>query len=95
MTRCTSRPAARSRRTATSATVRTARTSSLPSEPVDAREHHHEPETRHLPVSVRLTVEAVERHVPSSVRVEVLDLMSDLEALGTDRAPDAGTEAGR
>ena len=68
---------------------------SLPSEPVDAREHQHEPETRHLPVSVRLTVEAVERHVPSSVRVEVLDLMSDLQALGTDRAPDAGTEAGR
>ncbi len=69
---------------------------SLPSEPVDAREHHHEPESRHLPVSVRLTVEAVERHVPSSVRVEVLDLMSDLQALDTDRATaDAGTEAGR
>ncbi len=67
----------------------------LPSEPVDAREHHHEPEIRHLPVSVRLTVEAVERHVPSSVRVEVLDLMSDLQALDTDRAADAGTEAGR
>lgn len=69
---------------------------SLPSEPVDAREHHHETESRHLPVSVRLTVEAVERHVPSSVRVEVLDLMSDLQALDTDRATDdAGTEAGR
>src|SRR6478672_11712473 len=67
----------------------------LPSEPVDAREHHHEPESRHLPVSVRLTVEAVERHVPSSVRVEVLDLMSDLQALDTDRAADAGTGAGR
>ena len=47
-------------------------------------------------MSVRLTVEAVERHVPSSVRVEVLDLMSDLQALDTDRATDdAGTEAGR
>ncbi len=69
---------------------------SLPSEPVDAREHHHETESRHLPVSVRLTVEAVERHVPSSVRVEVLDLMSDLQPLDTDRAAgDAGTEAGR
>ena len=67
----------------------------LPSEPVDAREHHHEPESRHLPVSVRLTVEAVERHVPSSVRVELLDLMSDLQALDTDRAADAGTGAGR
>jgi hypothetical protein len=46
-------------------------------------------------VSVRLTVEAVERHVPSSVRVEVLDLMADLQALDTDPAADAGTEAGR
>ncbi len=70
----------------------------------------HEPERRHLPVSVRLTVEAVERHVPSSVRVEVLDLMSDLEALdsgsdvdgagasggdATDRTADTRTEAGR
>jgi hypothetical protein len=44
-------------------------------------------------VSVRLTVEAVERHVPSSVRIEVLDLMSDLESL--DAAADATTEAGR
>ena len=68
---------------------------SVPGEAVDAREHHHEPESRHLPVSVCLTVEAVERHVPSSVRVEVLDLMSDLQALDTDRAADAGTEAGR
>jgi hypothetical protein len=32
---------------------------------------------------VRLTVEAVERHVPSSVRVELLDLLSDLESLGS------------
>src|SRR3954471_1760180 len=29
-----------------------------------AHDHQHEPETRHLPVSVRLTVEAVARHVP-------------------------------
>lgn len=62
-------------------------------------------EPRHLPVSVRLTVETVERHVPSSVRVEVLDLMSDLEALAADGddpgdavwppAADERTEAGR
>jgi CBS domain containing-hemolysin-like protein len=63
--------------------------------PADGGDHDHEPERRHLPVSVRLTVQAVERHVPSSVRVEVLDLMSDLQALDTDRAADAGTEAGR
>jgi len=43
----------------------------------------------------------VERHVPSWVRVEVLDLMSDLESLDVDSAPDdaagtdATTEAGR
>jgi CBS domain containing-hemolysin-like protein len=52
---------------------------------------------RHLPVSVRLTVEAVERHVPSSVRITVLDLMSDLESLDS-RSPaggDATMEAGR
>ncbi|NUR82393.1 MAG: HlyC/CorC family transporter [Dermatophilaceae bacterium] len=61
-------------------------------------------EPRRLPVSVRLTVEAVERHVPSSVRVEVLDLMTDLEDLDADAqepgdgAPSAAhqrTEAGR
>ena len=78
--------------------------------PADGGDHDHEPERRHLTVSVRLTVEAVERHVPSSVRVEVLDLMSDLEALdsgrtfadegdagddATDRSADARTEAGR
>jgi CBS domain containing-hemolysin-like protein len=66
---------------------------SATADPVEAREDHQEPEGRHLPVSVRLTVEAVERHVPSSVRIEVLDLMSDLESL--DAAADATTEAGR
>jgi CBS domain containing-hemolysin-like protein len=66
---------------------------SVTDDPVEAREDHQEPEGRHLPVSVRLTVEAVERHVPSSVRIEVLDLMSDLESL--DPASDATTEAGR
>ena len=35
---------------------------------------HDELERRDLPVSVRLTVEAVERHVPSSVRVQVQGL---------------------
>ena len=59
----------------------------------DPREpdREHDREHRHLPVSVRLTVEAVERHVPSAVRVEVLDLMSDLEALdiGSDHGSDA------
>jgi hypothetical protein len=62
------------------------------------RADRHDPERRHLPVSVRLTVEAVERHVPSSVRVEVLDLLSDLEALEGDapgRATDEGTGASR
>ena len=78
--------------------------------PANGGDHDHEPDRRHLTVSVRLTVEAVERHVPSSVRVEVLDLMSDLEALdsgrtfadegdagddATDRSADARTEAGR
>ena len=77
----------------TSGTVRTARTSRA--ERRSTRASRPRARDRHLPVSVRLTVEAVERHVPSSVRVEVLDLMSDLEALGTDRAADAGTEAGR
>ncbi|MFM6852307.1 MAG: hemolysin family protein [Terrabacter sp.] len=51
-------------------------------------------EPRHLPVSVRLTVEAVERHVPSSVRVEVLDLMSDLEALDAENADKVDTRDG-
>ena len=62
------------------------------------RADRHDPERRRLPVSVRLTVEAVERHVPSSVRVEVLDLLSDLEALEGDapgRATDEGTGASR
>ncbi|WP_330474358.1 hemolysin family protein [Terrabacter sp. C0L_2] len=80
-----------------------------PAEPRDDHPDHHDHETRHLPVSVRLTVEAVERHVPSWVRVEVLDLMSDLESLDadndaddaagmaadTDADTDATTEAGR
>ena len=68
--------------------------------PANGGDHDHEPERRHLTVSVRLTVEAVERHVPSSVRVEVLDLMSDLEALDSGRtfadegdAGDAGDDA--
>ncbi|KRF40435.1 hemolysin family protein [Terrabacter sp. Soil810] len=71
--------------------------------PADGGDHEPEPERRHLTVSVRLTVEAVERHVPSSVRVEVLDLMSDLEALDSGRtfadegdagdAGDAGDDA--
>src|SRR4051794_23920713 len=63
-------------------------------EPEDhgSRDHAHEPEARHLPVSVRLTVEAVERHVPSSVRVEVLDLMSDLESLGSPSTDQPGDD---
>jgi CBS domain containing-hemolysin-like protein len=71
----------------------------------DARDDERDDEEpRRLPVSVRLTVAAVERHVPSSVRVEVLDLMSDLEALDADLAAedtepnapaDERSEAGR
>ena len=41
----------------------------------DADDHH----TGRPHVTVRLTVHAVDRHVPASVRVEVLDLMSELE----------------
>lgn len=66
-------------------------------EAADVRDDQHEPEGRHRRVSVRLTVEAVGRHVPSTVRIEVLDLMSDLESLDS-RSPaesDATTEAGR
>ena len=58
----------------------------------DARGDRDEHEPRRLPVPVRVTVEAVERHVPSSVRVEVLDLMSDLEALSGDADGDPATE---
>jgi CBS domain containing-hemolysin-like protein len=39
-------------------------------------------ELRRVHVTVRLTVEAVARHVPATVRVAVLDLMDDLEAGG-------------
>jgi CBS domain containing-hemolysin-like protein len=56
--------------------------------------HDHAHELRYLPVSVRLTVEAVERHVPSSVRVEVQDLMSELTALDADATAEQ-TQAGR
>jgi CBS domain containing-hemolysin-like protein len=58
----------------------------------DARGDRDDHEPRRLPVPVRVTVEAVERHVPSSVRVEVLDLMSDLEALSGDADGDPATE---
>jgi CBS domain containing-hemolysin-like protein len=54
------------------------------------REREHEKEHRYVAVSVRLTVEAVERHVPSRVRVDVLDLLSDLEALDTGSGDDTG-----
>ncbi|HET8988113.1 MAG TPA: hemolysin family protein [Humibacillus sp.] len=43
----------------------------------DTDDHH----TLRPHVTVRLTVDAVDRHVPASVRVEVLDLMSELELL--------------
>ena len=69
-----------------------------PGRPGDPSEHdrEHDREHRYLPVSVRLTVEAVERHVPSAVRVEVLDLMSDLEALEIDTGSDPdGSDAAR
>jgi hypothetical protein len=64
-----------------------------------------ESELRRIRVTVRLTVEAVARHVPATVRVAVLDLMGDLERLdaeaaeladgseGTDRTD--GIEGGR
>ncbi|MBC9821824.1 hemolysin family protein [Terrabacter sp. MAHUQ-38] len=52
--------------------------SDSPRERAIGRERDHDDlERRHLPVSVRLTVEAVERHVPSRVRVEVQGLMRD------------------
>ncbi|TQM62181.1 hemolysin family protein [Humibacillus xanthopallidus] len=44
---------------------------------------HHSPRPH---VTVRLTVNAVDRHVPASVRVEVLDLMSELELLDSDNS---------
>lgn len=43
-------------------------------------------ESRHRPVAVRLTVEAVERHVPSRVRVEVASLLSEPGSPGSDAA---------
>ncbi len=68
----------------------------------DERAERDEHEPRRVPVSVHVTVEAVERHVPSSVRVEVLDLMSDLQSLTGDGpdGPDGpahteATEVGR
>jgi hypothetical protein len=51
-------------------------------EPGGAEPDEHE--LRRVHVTVRLTVEAVARHVPASVRVAVLDLMSDLERLDAE-----------
>ncbi|GAB3081913.1 hemolysin family protein [Intrasporangium mesophilum] len=45
-----------------------------------------ESELRRTRVTVRLTVEAVARHVPATVRVAVLDLMADLERLDAEVA---------
>ena len=56
---------------------------------------HDELERRYLPVSVRLAVEAVERHVPSRVRVEVQGLLSELEALDADENHEAETLTSR
>ncbi len=39
-------------------------------------------------MTVRLTVHAVDRHVPASVRVEVLDLMGELERLDENEHAD-------
>ena len=55
----------------------------------DSDDHH----TGRPHVTVRLTVHAVDRHVPASVRVEVLDLLGELELLdenanATDDGPD-------
>jgi CBS domain containing-hemolysin-like protein len=60
----------------------------------DSDDHH----TGRPHVTVRLTVHAVDRHVPASVRVEVIDLMGELELLdendnATDDAPDEGTHS--
>ena len=49
-------------------------------------------------VAVRLTVVAVDRHVPASVRVEALDLLSELELLDSGSGPQAepnGSDADR
>ncbi|HET7802073.1 MAG TPA: CNNM domain-containing protein [Humibacillus xanthopallidus] len=51
---------------------------------------HHSPRPH---VTVRLTVGAVDRHVPASVRVEVLDLMSELERLDESSDPAADSAA--
>ncbi|MCU1536687.1 MAG: Magnesium and cobalt efflux protein CorC [Humibacillus sp.] len=59
-------------------------------DPVPDRPDH---ETRQLPVSTRLTVQAVDRHVPSSVRIEALDLLSDLESLDSPSPAGADTHA--
>jgi hypothetical protein len=45
-------------------------------------------------VPVRLPVGAVDRHVPASVRVEVLDLLSELELLDTDSESGRGSRSG-
>jgi CBS domain containing-hemolysin-like protein len=49
----------------------------------DDDDHH----TGRPHVTVRLTVHAVGRHVPASVRVEVLDLMSELERVDANDDP--------
>ena len=58
----------------------------------DSDDHH----TGRPHVTVRLTVHAVDRHVPASVRVEVLDLLGELELLDDNAIgdePDAPDEA--
>jgi CBS domain containing-hemolysin-like protein len=59
-------------------------------EPVRGEPDEHELRRVHVPV--RLSVEAVARHVPATVRVTVLDLMSDLERLDAEAAAGDGDE---
>ncbi len=89
---------ATSRTSATVATT-TPRTTLVTDQHGDQREHRDDHATTRLQVSVRLAVEAVERHVPASVRVEVLDLMTELEQLDAgdarhDRDPRDARDAG-
>lgn len=57
-------------------------------EPSERHEHRY----HRTPVTVRLTVRAVDRHVPSSVRVETLGILDDLESLsGADQHDRAET----
>lgn len=54
------------------------------SSPQEFLERQHERERHRHEVGVRVTVDEVDRHVPSVVLIEVLDLLGDLEDLGEE-----------